>query len=460
MTNSIIKKYSFFDLDLKFENSCFKKNDLTVCESINIDLSKNCIEPLNSFENFLKNSFQPDEYEEIKNLNSPIIKNFKIIYPYSYIDNLSSETKTRYLALDKENNLYELDNSKNFVSLNIKFKNEPRIFVNNLKLFLISNDDKNIYFDKNSSAIFLTDFCNLKCFSKYQNMLFFISHQNKFCLYFTEETEIENLGSNLNVKTYEELDSNNGEVLDIKTFNNNIYVIQQFAITKFSYSNKKITFASLFPIASKIIEASIQQLDDYIVFITSSGLYVFDGSSLKNIFHKNIRNLNERFLSSVSFNEKYYLLLKDTKTTKNILLEFNIGDSKVNTFYYDNITNMYVIKNFNCYKFLICCGIDANIILELSNKNINNNHSEIKFNKLLFDDYNSKILSELDVYSEGQFNLSILTEHEEKTFKISGNTSLRNLGIIGKYFQIKISSETYFKIEAMTFSLKYFSEKL
>ncbi len=459
MTNSTIKKYSFYDFDLKFENCCFKKNELSVYEANNVDITKNCIEPLNAFENYLEINFSKNKIELLKASDLELFNNIKIIYPYSYLDKNNSLTKTRYFVLDVHNNLFEIDFEENkFINLNIIFDSKPNFFINNLKLYIFSTKDKFVYFDCDSNAIFMTDYCEVKTFAKYQDNLFFATTNDRFSIYYSEETEIENLSSNLSIYNSYKLSSENGEVLEIKVFNNNIYVIQQFAIIRFTFNNGKFNIVSLFPVASKIKANSVQQLDDYIAFLTSSGLYVFDGANLKNVFTNNQFCLKANEFISVAFNEKYYLLVKDKNNSN--LIEFNILNGKLNNYYYENITDLYVIKSFNEYKLLISILKDKREVLQLTDNNNKAVKKRIKFNRLLFDDYFSKMISEISIYSKGNYSLKISSEHESKTINVNENLRLRNLGIIGDYFEFEIFSNDYFKIESIIISLTYFSEKL
>ncbi len=461
MTNSIIKKYNFYDFNLNFESSCFKKNELSISNIYNIDISENSIKPLETFKNLLKQNFSSENYNKILEKNTNLIYSFNIIYPYSFLND--KEICNRIFALDSNHNLYELDlASFIFEKLNITFSYSPEIFIYNSKIFFLSYEDKLVYFENNSNPIYVTDFCNVDSFINYSNHLFLIEKKNKYKIFYFNENEIENLGSNTDIFESFELNPNNGEILDIKIFNNSIYLIQSFAISKVSFSNGKCSLSSIFPIASKILKKSIQQLDDYIVFLTSSGLFMFDGSNLKSTF-KNIFNLLclDDFISA-SYNEKYYLSCNIIleQVLKPVLIEFNFDSGKQNIFDYGNILNLFVIKNLNEYRLCIVSNKDGFKTLELTKDKNNNIPKLLKFNKLFFDDYFSKFLSELIIFSTGKYKIKIITEYEEKIIDVNGNLKLRNLGISGTYFQLEILSESYFNIESINLTIKYFSEKL
>ena len=80
-----------------------------------------------------------------------------------------------------------------------------------------------------------------------------------------------------------QLNQDDGYILKIVNYKNNIYIVQQYGISKLVISNGEYQIISNCSIKSSIFDNTIELIDDYVVFLTSSGLYIFDGNDLKQI---------------------------------------------------------------------------------------------------------------------------------------------------------------------------------
>lgn len=461
MTNSILKKYSYQDFKLNFEKDRVKVNDLSVCASYNVDFSSGSIKPLSGFAEVFKNIFSEEEYSAFLDNTGELLSNLTYYTEYAYFSEERNCFVNRIFVIDSENKLYELDrDALNFRYLSIRFKNSFIYAFERDKFFYIScPNNMMVYFRLDSPPIIILIYCDTTSIEYFQDLTVFSVRNKRFEIYYSTDKNFDTSTSNLSYFTELQLESTNGEVLSVKKFGSAIYVVQQYAITKLNYSGGILKAGSVTPISSKILNGSIYTLRDNLIFCTSAGICLFDGVNLKYYFTDGIRKIENKNFSFTVYNDKYYFIQKSEND--NILVELNISNSTFNLYNIGKIDKIYTIKN--ALKYNLVALLDESgkhRFLELDESLPSDYTKYIKFNKLVFDNSITKILSCLQLCSTGEFLLRITTDLSTREFSVSGNLCLRNLGLQGNYFQIEIMSDENFNIESLTFTIETFSEKL
>ena len=461
MINSTLKSYNFYDFNLKFVSSCFKKNELSICESQNVNYGLQTIKPLNNFVEFFSKKFSESDLNSIKTKNETIINNLIYVYEYIYFIQDLGKYETRIFVLDKNFNLFELNSDLIFDNMSIKFETVPKVFENNSKLYFFSPNDKFILIEKNNKPLFVTDFLNIKNFLQFQNKIFFMTHEHKFSIFISEELELENIGSNIDEYELFKLNPNSGEVLGLIVLNNYLFVVQQYSISKLSFSNGAWTNSLYFPIQTMIIEESIQQIDDFIVFCTESGVFIFDGSNIKHLFKELDNKIDKNDISTAVFNEKYYLNCSFSLNNnfERVIFEFDIDKDTFNLFYLKNVTKIYSIKTIKGSSLIAVKEEDNNQILTLISNSVSTEKKFVKFNPVTFEDSLFKTLSDISIFANGRFDFKIKSDFSEKTISVNNNIFLKNLGLKGNYFQFEISSDDNFEIFSIMINVLLTSEK-
>lgn len=460
--NSSTKTYSYYDFKLSQESSRIKKSELTISDSYNIDTSNSIIKPAKSLKNYFKQNLSNEIIQVIEEENSNFLESICFVYEYSYQNTDLNKTIKRIFLLNESLQLFELNAEIGLITdLLIQFNSLPSFFESNSNLYILSKSDKFICFEQNNPAMYITNFCNINYFCKYQDYILFSYEENKFSLFYSNDSKIENLGANTSFFSTLELNPSNGEILSINLFGGYVYAVQQYAISRLNFSNNTFTISSHFPISSNIIKNSIGQLDDYIIFCTNYGIFIFDGSNLKCIFNSLQSLISFNKTKCKIFNEKYYLLcdMKLNEDTKRVVVEFDIKTNSHIIFLIDSLEDIYLIKNYNSCKLIFKTN-STEKLLEFSKKNFLNNNSYIKFNKLMFEESNSKFLSSINIFSKGKYNIKITSDFGEKNITVDGNLKLRNIGLSGNYFQVEIYSNENFAIEAFQFFITSYAEKL
>jgi hypothetical protein len=129
-------------------------------------------------------------------------------------------------------------------------------------------------------------------------------------IWFSKELDPINWDINLESAGFIEMNDERGALLKVMSFLDYVYVFREFGITRISaYADQTQFFVShLFTSSGRICPDTVTLCGDHVIFLTSSGLYAFDGLQtykiLEQIFDgiKDIDNAR-----SVYYNGKYYL---------------------------------------------------------------------------------------------------------------------------------------------------------
>lgn len=447
--------YLFSNFENKIGNTYTTKNSLNINEIYNLTTNNKIIEPLRGFSDLLKDILKTEKYNLFFDIN-PDLKDkiFKII-PYTYINNLN-KFENRLFILTEEFLLLEINLSNLTVkSFNIKFKINPTVLIFNNCLYIYSIDDAFILISNNNNPTFVIPPINLKTIAKFNNNLLFSLSEKPFSVYVAE---VENL---IDIDTFNlpynliQLNQDDGYILKIINYKNNIYVIQQYGVSKLVISNGEYQIVSNCSIKSSIFDNTIELIDDYVIFLTSSGLYIFDGNDLKQIFDSTTNKFADTEHKSICFNNLYYLktkmFIKNIATS--VVIEFNIQTNSCNIYKINNISDIYLVKTINDYKLAISIN-DGNKceVLFLDNHRFAV-EKYIKFSKITFDDKPIKTLNDIKIQGFGNYTITITSDMQFFTDDICDSKHIKNIGLKGQIFEIEISSDSAFIVESLFFKI-------
>lgn len=454
--------YLFSNFKLDYLNESTSKNNLSINNVFNITTKNNCIEPVYNFSNLLNYHFDTGFINWLKTNHTDIINNIIQFYTYDYFDEESNIIKSRYFIINNSYSLFEIDKNNNIlIDLNLKFSTKPKFILIDERLYLYSFNDLFLMIHKNNYPIPLTDVINVKSIINFDNFTIFTTLENMFSIFYTDLTNLSNL--EFNTINYNEIKllTENGEIENLFIYKNNIYVVQKYAISKIIIQDKKYSIQNLCSVKSSIIIDSIELIDDYVIFLTNAGLYIFDGNDTKQIFKNITNNLIKDNVKSVSFNNKYYLLCNYyVNNIKNkLILEFDIENENCTFYKIENATDIYILQTIKTYQLIIVTESENfNELKYLDFNTLTTLKKYIKFNKLTFDETPVKVLNEIKIISAGKYNLTISSEIQSSIFEINGVSYIRNIGIKGQAFQIEIESNSTFKIESIYLKTTSYTE--
>ncbi len=455
--------YLYSNFKTKFLKESVSKNSLTINNIYNLTTQNNIIEPICDFSNFLDECLDNETLNTLKLNYSSIFYNLFKVCVYEFHDSMLNLTTKRIFIIDTNYMLYEIDiSSKTLTDYNFQFSSKPNILIKNNRLYIYSYNDLFLMVKEDSFPIVITDVINLVSIEDFNNLTIFNCIENKFSIYCTEKTELVNLESNINNYNEIKLSPENGEVFKIVIYKNNLFVIQKYAISKIIISDDDYQIQQLCNIKSSIDANTIELIDDYIVFLTSNGLYIFDGNDSKQIFKNETTKLIHLNNKSVTYNNKYYLLADYfiNNISEKVLLEFDIENENCVFYKAGNFEDIYLIQTLSTYKLITLIHDEDDVFHTkfLNNKSITQNRKYIKFNKLTFDETPVKVLSEIKIISYGKFYITISSEIQSSTFEINGLSYIKNIGIKGQAFEIEIFSDSTFEIESIYLKTTSYAE--
>lgn len=356
--------------------------------------------------------------------------------------------------IDSNYTLYELNCADLiFNDLNLQFSSIPTAINSNNKLYLYNHDDLFIMITNDNFPIIIVTPPNLISIENFHDYTIFATHENKFSIFITELTDIINIESDLSNYIEFKLSPELGKILKIIIYKDNVYIAQQYGISKFTFDEDSATIKNFCSIQSSIFAETISLIDDYIVFLSSSGLYLFDGNDIKQIFTTITKNINGEDFKSVVFNNKYYLKSKYyiNDISESVILQFDIENNYCTIYKIGEIVDIYVIKNLQNYMLVATIKDENNVyeILTYDKTTVTKFDKYLKFNKIAFDETPEKVLSEVKIQSIGKYQLIINSDTESSQFDINGSAHIKNIGLKGQIFEIEIKSKHAFVIESI-----------
>ncbi|HEY8419525.1 MAG TPA: hypothetical protein VIL03_03735 [Clostridia bacterium] len=212
-------------------------------------------------------------------------------------------------------------------------------------LIATSPDDEMLVFDGVGSYR-VPDAPKITSMSIHYERLFATSAGESNQIWFSKELDPVNWDINLESAGFIEMNDQRGALLEVMSFLDYVYVFREFGISRISaYADQTQFFVShLFTSSGRIAKKTVALCGDRVIFLTSSGLYAFDGLQT----HKILSEITDAITDidsahAVFYNGKYYLACKfDFRDGRKIHCE--TGDFTLNAVIeYDIIKKSYVI---------------------------------------------------------------------------------------------------------------------
>lgn len=453
-----LKNFNFCNFNFDQKQACVNKNELSILEHYNLKVGDKTIKPVYNFVEFFKTKFGTTETSSLFENYPDLLDKFIFVSLYEFYNEIAERDDFIIFAISNTLELYEISfENLTITSLDISFENLPTIFENNSKYYFYSEDDKLICFDKGNSFISVSNFVDLIDYINFQDKTFFTVKSEPNKVYYTETIDIEEIDESLSYNNIS-LSISDGKILKLVKFKGNLYIIQQYAISKLAGTEKNYYLNSNCNISAKIYKNSISKVNDYIIFYTTSGLYLFDGNEIKHIFVDETSTYHvTNNVKGIVFNNKYYFLTNINLggNIKRCLTEFDIYNSKSCNYFVDGLEDIYLHISPSCYELMVITkNLNEYKILNIDYSGYTNKNKYLKFNDICFDDTSLKRISAIKLISDGEFDLQINSDKFSKTFHVKNNMDLDNLGIQGYLFQIIISSDKYFELKSILISVE------
>lgn len=449
--------YTNFNLDIK--PNTLEKSDLTVNYAYNLMANSNRIEPTLNFTNYFEKFFSAEDYYVFASENSELINSILKVIPYEYFDTNKNEFLTRIFVLTKQYKLFELNQeSKKLVFTNFEFEIMPQILLLNESLIIVSPNDLFIVVDKENIPYLVTSYPSItKWLTSYLDSSYMLFDNYKYSVFSSSQTEILSISSDSSELEEIKLKPEFGVIENIIEFDNYILVFQQYKITKLSKSSSEHKLYSTSYSSSKIYGNTVQKMNDYVLFMTSSGLVMFDGNDTKEIFSNVTQNIAGTDFSATLFNNSYYLATKYyiDGVKENVIIRFDIASNNCVIFKFDEeIVDLCVTKNVLSYQLLTTLKHNNNYrVCIFDDSKTNTNHKKVVFNKLTFGTNNQKVISRLIISGAGEFDFVLSSENDSYSGHANYEIVLNNFGFKGQYFELEIMSNSPFLVNLVSFDV-------
>lgn len=347
--------------------------------------------------------------------------------------------------------LYEMEFESAPITLAYKKQENDAIIISDGKQMKIWETNYTPYTVYNTPII--TDMC------MHEGVLFCCLKEPAFKIWYATDLNPEKVGDINSYSGYITLPEGLGNANRVITFDENIYVIREYGISKISYIQKSFTVSEVYASNAQIFANTACVCGNLFLFMTTDGLYTFNGARVtKNEinFLKNME-INHNMTAS-SLASKYYLACKlDFEDGKQILCEEN-----------ECVNNALVVIDVDDYSYEIVRGVDikklqplktdifekmlvvfnshnADKIGEIVENSVCFNENLPKFwaSQQIFASFETKIFTKLVVDADKDVEIKLIYDDKEITFTTyqSGINEFM-FKLFGKQLKLEISSNS------------------
>lgn len=290
-----------------------------------------------------------------------------------------------------------------------------------------------------------------------EGVLFCTIKDPAFKVWYATDLNAENIG-NISVNSgYISLEDELGYARKIVTFNEDVYVIRDYGISKISNIKNEFSVSQIYLSNTKIYSNTVSICGNSLLFMTKDGLYTFNGVKVSktNVEFSQVFNLNDEAVAS-SLGENYYLALRvdfddnhkvlceNEEYVNNVLLALNTQDFSYQLVRGVDIKAFLPIKTEVFEKMLVIFNsVYKNKIGEVveNSKCVDNNLPKFWSSKQLVDNSNTKLFTKLSVYADA--NVKFTIKYDDRTLEFTTYKSGLNefmFKICCKNISLEISS--------------------
>ena len=420
-----------------------------------------------------KDLSMPDDKEDLDDEKVVSIRGNQIraIWKLKWFDSILSETDKYYLFYFNNENLVCYDNilDKRYATIIIPTNYTEVPYATYYRsdyedALLLSGDNKELMLVRGGGTETASNAPKILSCCAHYGKLFAITDDKRGTLAYANDTDVLNWTND----GTQDLDfgDGRGNLNKIISFDDYIYLFRDFGITRVSIYGKdeEFSISHMYFSDSFIYPDSIAQSGDNIYFLTTSGLKVFNGSTVKDIVLDSLKVVNRcdnKNCFATCFNGKYYLACRG---------DFDDG-IEIGCEGYENgyINNILFIYDIDKKHVEILRGVDIHQVLALTNPYksklvacFNNEHighmgelttdgkifgsglsSSITFATSDFGKPNiKKRIKSFLIKSDQDCLVTISNEEKTYTFSIDGKDRLQKVrtNIVGKSFSVRIDS--------------------
>lgn len=397
----------------------------------------------------------------------------KVFY-YKRYDNSLKIYQDRLVVFASDNKLYYITlKGKDVFHLlsGLTFKNPPISINYNFSgedVLILSFKDEGLYILNDLSLKRVDSAPKITSMCIHSERLFATTEEEGSSLWFSDDFNPTNWSVSLDEAGFIELPDERGKLLKVISFLDYVYVFRSYGISRiYAFGDQSdFTVDNLYNNLGKIYANTVTECGGYVIFLTSSGLYRFNGIDAVKIlpyYDKYINGVENEDAKGIFYNGKLYLSLKMNLNGKfeKVLLVYDI-ESKV----------PYIAKGLKIDDLELVSGEDYNVYLLSSGKLSILNNEGTRFDRPLKKswesgksdfslDTNNKYLDKVYLKSNCDITFYVTADNNTYIYNLNAGENQLKLRIKGNTFKFKIVSYAKTpKIYKPTFFFTYIKENL
>lgn len=434
---------------------------------INFDSSSGALKKGVGISNFKGVEFIDENNKMVKPLG---------VYYYKRYDETQNVNDDRLIVYASNKKLYSLKLSKNASKLNeienSSFEKKPTAINYNYSgddVLIISSSEDGLFILKGDEISKIEDAPPITSMCIHSERLFATTVGEGTSLWFSDDYNPTNWFISLDEGGYIELIDGRGKLLKVISFLDYVYVFRSYGISRVSAFGEQAEFSvdNLYNNIGKIYGNTVTVSGSYVFFLTSTGLYRFNGIDTVKVlpyYNKFLDGVDNEEAKGVYFNGKLYLLV-------NAKL---FGDyiEKVLIVYDIYTKTSYIAKDLGIEDLEIIQGSEYEVVVatkqNLAVLNNDGKRFETPLKKVWISgasDYSiptkNKRLDKITLYASEAITLVVKVDNKEYLYQLNSGDNSVLVGKKGKDVLLKIISKTPNpKIVKPTLYFSYFKENL
>lgn len=316
------------------------------------------------------------------------------------------------------------------------------LLTNQSKLYYL--DDETLYEIKGAPII--TSLC------VHKERVFVTTSGDGTSLWFSDDFNPTNWAISLNEAGFIKFSDDLGKLLKVVSFLDYVYVFREYGISRVTAYGDQEEFATdnLYGKVGKIFGNSVTDVGDYIVMITSSGIYKFNGLDSTKILGEFDRFLqgvdNTKAKGVYHGNNLYYKLnMKFDGNVETVFLTYNTATNKA-----------HISRNMNIND-IVFCGGNINKVMFANNigprvayLDSSGTYLQVPSKKEWISAYSdlgvsgkNKFLQKVSIYTKNPITLTVTCDNKQLVYKIKGGGYNEVYpSMKGELFRVSIQEKT------------------
>ena len=389
------------------------------------------------------------------------------IYFYPYYNHQVGAREDRVVIYASDGYLYVSKLNGTFVKLGaIHFKTKPQAIPYNYldnDVMLFSSPENGLAILHAEELTLVENAPPITSLCIHNERLFVTVSGEGNSLWFSDDFNPTNWAISLDEAGFIEFADNKGKLLRVVSFLGSVYAFREYGITRVNaFANQnEFTADNLFGSQGKIIGSSITDCGDYIVMLTSTGFYKFNGLDAVKILGEYDQNVlgaqNDNAKGVLHGTTLYFRLNMNIEgKTENVVLVYNTIEKtsylirgitvKDFCFAWQDVNEVLVITSGSYEIYYFTTSIDNNL-----DKTWKSSLSDFGIKG------KNKRLASVSLYTENYVKLIVYADSQKCVYELDGKGVFEvRPGLKGEYFGIEISTHLPFvEVLVLTVTVEY-----